>query len=145
MVNVQTAILIRRPRDEVADYASNPDNAPKWYQNIDQAQRLTTGPLSKGSKVAFIARFLGRELNYTYDFIEYIPGEKLVMRTAQGPFSMQTTYTWTDQDGGTRMTLGNTGKPSGFGRLAGLFMAPMIRRETRKDLQKLKSILERQQ
>jgi uncharacterized protein YndB with AHSA1/START domain len=145
MVNVQTGILIRRPRDEVADYASNPDNAPKWYQNIDLAQRLTTGPLSTGSKVDFIARFLGRELNYTYEFVEFVPGEKLVMRTAQGPFPMQTTYTWTDEHGGTRMTLGNTGKPSGFGRLAGLFMAPMIRRETRKDLQKLKSILERQQ
>jgi hypothetical protein len=40
------------------------------------------------------------------------------------------------------MVLGNSGSPSGFSRLAGLVMAPMIRRETRKDLQKLKSILE---
>ncbi len=55
---------------------------------------------------------------------------------------MQTTYTWTDDAGGTRMTLGNTGKPAGFSRLAGLLMEPMIRRESRKDLQKLKSILE---
>lgn len=55
---------------------------------------------------------------------------------------MQTTYTWTDDGGGTRMTLGNSGSPSGFSRLAGLFMAPMMRRENRKDLQKLKSVLE---
>lgn len=68
--------------------------------------------------------------------------EKLVMRTAQGPFPMETTYTWAEVSGGTRMTLGNSGKPSGFSWLAGLFMAPMIRRATRKDLQKLKSILE---
>ena len=142
MVNVQTEILIRRPRAEVAEYASDPDNAPQWYVNIDRSQRLTPGPVAVGSRVAFIARFLGKELNYTYEFVEYVPGEKLVMRTAQGPFPMQTTYTWTDDDGGTRMTLGNSGSPSGFSRLAGLFMAPMIRRETRKDLQKLKSILE---
>jgi hypothetical protein len=142
MVNVQTEILISRPRVEVAEYAADPDNAPKWYVNIHKSQRLTTGPVARGSKVAFTAKFLGRELNYTYEFVEYIPGEKLVMRTAQGPFPMQTTYTWSDAEGGTRMTLGNTGKPSGFSKLAGLFMAPMIRRETRKDLQKLKSVLE---
>ena len=145
MVNVQTEILIRRPRAEVAEYASDPDNAPQWYENIDRSQRLTPGPVAVGSRVAFIARFLGKELNYTYEFVEYVPGEKLVMRTAQGPFPMQTTYTWADDDDGTRMTLGNSGSPSGFSRLAGLFMAPMIRRETRKDLQKLKSILEGRQ
>ena len=145
MVNVQTEILIRRPRAEVAEYASDPDNAPQWYVNIDRSQRLTPGPVAVGSRVAFIARFLGKELNYTYEFVEYVPGEKLVMRTAQGPFPMQTTYTWADDDGGTRMSLGNSGSPSGFSRLTGLFMAPMIRRETRKDLQKLKSILEGRQ
>ena len=145
MVNVQTEILIRRPRAEVAEYASDPDNAPQWYENIHRSQRLTPGPVAVGSRVAFIARFLGKELNYTYEFVEYVPGEKLVMRTAQGPFPMQTTYTWADDDGGTRMSLGNSGSPSGFSRLAGLFMAPMIRRETRKDLQKLKSILEGRQ
>jgi hypothetical protein len=89
-----------------------------------------------------MAKFLGRELNYTYEFVEYVPGEKLVMRTDQGPFPMQTTYTWTDDAGGTRMTLGNSGRPSGFSRLAGLVMEPMMRRENRKDLQRLKAILE---
>jgi uncharacterized protein YndB with AHSA1/START domain len=142
MVNVQTEILIRRPSSEVAEYTANPDNAPRWYGNIHSAQRLTAGPIDIGSRVAFTARFLGRDLSYTYEVVEYVPGEKLVMRTAQGPFPMQTTYTWAEVSGGTRMTLGNTGKPSGFSKLAGLFMAPMVRRETRKDLQKLKSILE---
>ena len=142
MVNVLTEIVINRPRAEVAEYAANPDNAPKWYVNIHSSQRLSPGPLDTGSRVAFTAKFLGRELKYTYEFVEYVPGEKLVMRTAQGPFPMQTTYTWTDDDGGTRMSLRNSGSPSGFSRLAGLVMEPMIRRENRKDLQKLKSMLE---
>jgi hypothetical protein len=92
--------------------------------------------------VAFTAKFMGRDLSYTYEFIEYVPGEKLVMRTSQGPFPMQTTCTWAESGGRTRMTPGNTGQPSGFSRLAGLLMPSMIRRATRKDLQKLKSILE---
>ena len=142
MVNVQTRIRINRPRAEVAEYAADPDNAPQWYVNINSSQRLANGPIGVGSRVAFAAAFLGRTLRYTYEFVEYVPGERLVMRTAQGPFPMQTTYTWTDDDGGTVMTLGNTGSPAGFSRLAGLVMAPMIQRQTRKDLQKLKSILE---
>jgi uncharacterized protein YndB with AHSA1/START domain len=142
MVSVQTDIHIDRPRAEVADFAANPDNAPRWYVNIHSSQRLDGGGLGPGSKVAFTAKFLGRELNYTYEFVEYVPGEKLVMRTDQGPFPMQTTYTWTDDAGGTRMTLGNSGRPSGFSRLAGLVMEPMMRRENRKDLQRLKAILE---
>ena len=142
MVNVQTEIHIDRPRADVADFAADPDNAPRWYVNIHSSQRLDGGPLGPGSKVAFTAKFLGRELNYTYEFVEYVPGKKLVMRTAQGPFPMQTTYTWTDDGGGTRMSLGNSGSPSGFSRLAGLVMEPVMRRENRKDLQRLKAILE---
>jgi hypothetical protein len=110
--------------------------------NIHQSRRLAEGPLQVGSRAAFTAKFLGRELDYTYEFVEYVPGEKLVMRTAQGPFPMQTTYTWTDDDGGTRMNLGNSGSPTGFSRLAGLVMAPMIRRQTRRDLHRLKTVLE---
>ena len=145
MVNVQTDIRINRPRADVAGFAADPDNAPRWYVNIHSSQRLDGGPLGTGSKVAFTAKFLGRELNYTYEFVEYVPGEKLVMRTDQGPFPMQTTYTWTDDGGGTRMTLGNSGSPSGFSRLAGLVMEPMMRRENRKDLERLKAILEGRQ
>ncbi|MHC6594068.1 SRPBCC family protein [Arthrobacter sp. C152] len=142
MVNVHTEVVIHRPRPDVAEFAADPDNAPRWYVNIHKSQRLTDGPLGVGSKAAFTAKFLGRELNYTYEFVDYVPGEKLVMRTAQGPFPMQTTYTWADDGGGTLMTLRNSGSPSGFSKLAGLVMEPMIRRENRKDLHRLKALLE---
>ena len=142
MVNVQTEIHIRVPRADVASYAGNPDNAPAWYQNVTSARWLTGAPLQVGSQVAFTAHFLGRRLEYTYDIIEVVLNEKLVMRTSGGPFPMQTTYTWSDAGDGTDMTLRNTGQPRGFSVLAGAFMAPMMRRATRKDLANLKSILE---
>jgi uncharacterized membrane protein len=142
MVNVQTEILIQRPREIVARYASNPDNAPVWYVNIRSAQWQTPKPLTIGSRVAFTARFLGRNLDYVYEFTELVPGEKLTMRTSQGPFPMQTTYSWSDENGATRMTLRNAGEPSGFSALAGIVMAPMMRKAMRKDLENLKKILE---
>ena len=144
MVDVTTEILIQRPIDEVADFASDPDMATKWYVNIKSATWKTPGPLRSGSEIAFTAHFLGKKLEYVYRITEYRPREKLVMETAQGPFPMQTTYIWTAMDRQTtKMTLRNKGYPKGFTRLAAPFMAFMMRLANKKDLKKLKEILEK--
>jgi uncharacterized membrane protein len=142
-VDVQTDIEIERARDAVAAYASDPDNAMAWYQNIESVKWETERPLDVGSRIAFIARFLGRSVAYTYEVRDFVPGERLVMRTADGPFPMETTYAWADTvRGGTRMTLRNRGEPSGFARVAAPVMAGAIRRANRDDLARLKQILE---
>jgi hypothetical protein len=143
LVDVVTEIEIERPRDVVASYASDPGNATAWYQNIKAAVLTTPGPVSAGSRVAFTAVFLGRRLTYTYEVSELVPGERLVMRTSQGPFPMETTYAWRDaQPGATLMTLRNRGEPSGFSGLAAPVMARSMRSANRKDLAQLKAILE---
>lgn len=142
-VDVITEVVIRRPRDEVAAFASDPDNATRWYNNITSVEWRSPPPLSVGTRLGFAARFIGRELTYTYEVQELVPGERLVMRTAQGAFPMATTYTWEDvPDGATRMTLRNRGTPSGFSGLAAPAMTMAMRRANRKDLATLKRILE---
>jgi uncharacterized membrane protein len=142
-VDVRTQIEIERPRAEVAAYASDPDNATAWYQNIEGVEWKSPKPLAAGSRIAFTARFLGRRLAYTYQIKDLVPGELLVMSTAEGPFPMETTYAWEDTGaGGTRMTLRNRGEASGFSRVAAPVMASAMRRVNRRDLQRLKSILE---
>jgi len=142
-VDVLTEIVIGRPRAEVAAYAGDPSNAPSWYVNIKSVEWETPPPVAVGSRMAFVAQFLGRRLAYTYEVAELVVGERLVMRTAQGPFPMETTYTWeTVSEGATRMKLRNRGEPSGFSKLAAPFMAGAMRRANRKDLQQLKAVLE---
>jgi hypothetical protein len=117
-VDVTTEIVIARPWEQVAAYAGDPSNAPEWYANIDSVRWQTPPPVQVGSRLDFVARFLGRTLAYTYQVVECDP-RVLVMRTAQGPFPMETTYTWQpDGQSGTRMTLRNRGEPAGFGRMA---------------------------
>ena len=142
-VDVLTEITIARPANAVAAYAADPANAPAWYENIASVRWETEPPLRTGSRVAFTARFLGRPLAYTYEITEFVPAERLVMRTAQGPFPMETTYTWQAlDDRSTRMTLRNRGEPTGFSKLAGPVMTAAMRRANRKDLAKLRQILE---
>ncbi len=143
MVSVETQIAIARPRADVADYACDPDNATAWYRNIKEVTWESPRPLAVGSRIAFVAQFLGRRLAYTYEVIEIVPGERFVMRTAQGPFPMQTSYAWRDlPDGATQMTLRNHGDPAGFARVAAPVMARAIRRANQNDLRLLKHILE---
>ena len=142
-VDVSTEIVIRCPREQVAAYSANPDNAPKWYVNIEEVEWKSPPPLVLGSRIAFMATFLGRRLAYTYEIIELQPGSRLVMSTREGPFPMETTYIWEDTaDGSTRMTLRNRGSPSGFSNLLTPIIASNMRRANRKDLAKLKEILE---
>lgn len=141
-VDVQTELKIARPRAEVAAYACDPDNATAWYANIEAVQWRSEPPLAVGSRIAFTASFLGRRLSYTYEVLELIEGERFVMSTADGPFPMETTYTFHDTpDGATIMTLRNRGEPSGFLGLAAPVIARVIARANEKDLRRLSSVL----
>jgi hypothetical protein len=144
LVDIVTEIEIDRPRNEVAAYAADPDNATHWYENIKSVDWKTNPPLAVGSRIAFVASFLGRRLAYTYEVRAFTPGERLVMSTADGPFAMETTYAWTDAaDGATKMSLRNRGEPAGFSRWFAPLMTNMIRRANRQDLRRLKQLLER--
>lgn len=142
-VDVSTKIVIERPIGDVSAYAGDPSNAPTWYRRISEAEWQTDPPIALGSRIAFRARFMGRSLEYTYEVIEYTPGEQVAMRTTEGPFPMATTYTWRPVgDRATHMVLRNHGEPSGFSKLAAPVMSIAMRRAMNQDLEQLKQLLE---
>jgi len=141
-VDVEVAVVIARPVAEVAAFAGDPARAPEWYRNIRSVRRHDEGPVRLGSRVDFVASFLSRELAYTYEVVRLEPEERLVMRTTEGPFPMETIYNWAPVGLGTRMRLRNTGEPQGLAALATPLVSRAMRREMRKDLARLKALLE---
>lgn len=142
MVDVTTSIEIAAPLKKVAGYAMDPDKAPEWYTNIKSAEWKTRKPLALSSKIEFVAHFLGKRLVYTYEVVD-LSDTRMVMRTADGPFPMETTYTFERiNDNRTRMTLRNRGMPSGFSKLFAPFMSAMMKMANHKDLKSIKRILE---
>jgi uncharacterized protein YndB with AHSA1/START domain len=143
-VDVVTEIKITRPRDEVSAFATDPSKATAWYKNIKAVEWDTPPPVAVGSRVRFRAQFLRRTLEYTYEVRELEPGHRFVMTTAQGPFPMETTYTWEDvEDGATRMTLRNRGEPSGFAAVTAPVLTRAMHKANVADLRRLKALLER--
>ena len=144
-VDVQTEVEIARPRAAVATYAADPDNAPSWYESVESVDWKTKKKrFGVGSQFEFVGRLFGRPLTYTYTVLEFVPLERLVMRTAEGPFALETTYAWQDAgDDATRMTLRNRGEPTGLSsRLTSPLMSSAMRRTSRNDLARLKQLLE---
>jgi len=142
-VDVEVQTTIGRSPSDVAAYAGDPTHAPEWYSNITSVEWRTPPPVDVGSRMDFVARFLGRRLAYTYEVVELEADRRLVMRTADGPFPMETTYTWAPEgESGTRMTLRNRGEPTGFSRITAPMMERAMRRATGKDLARLKELLE---
>ncbi|WP_282160776.1 SRPBCC family protein [Ulvibacterium marinum] len=143
MVDVTTEIVIQVPVEEVSVYASNPENAAEWYTNIKSVEWKTPKPLAQGSKIAFKAQFLGRQLAYIYEVTEFVPRQKMVMKTSEGPFPMETTYSWEEiGPDTTKMTLRNKGIPSGFSKLFTPIMVAAVRRANKADLKRIKTLLE---
>ena len=144
MVDVRTEIEIDRPRSDVAEYASNPENASTWYEHIKSAEWNSTKPLAVGTRIVFVAHFLGKRFDYVYEIKALDPGQRLIMGTREGPFPMETTYAWEDTaNGGTKMQLRNRGQPRGFSRVTSFFLARSMKKANQRDLNRLKAILER--
>lgn len=142
-VDVVTEIIIDRPLDAVAAYSADPRNAPAWYANIKSASLITPPPVGVGSRVEFRARFLGRNIMYTYDIVEF-SGARFVMQTPDGQTKWVTTYTWESVNSGeaTKMTLRNWGEPGVFASVAKPLLVSSMRRATKGSLRRLKEILE---
>lgn len=149
-MDVTVDTVFAAPRDLVVRIAADPGQAMRWYSNIRSVRWQTPPEVVEGARIDFVAGFLGRELTYTYTIVDLVPGERLVMRTDQGPFPMETTYTWWDEEPEagrprTGMSVRNAGRPKAMTTLASGAVTLGMRRAMRRDLERLRLVLREEQ
>jgi len=142
-LDLTSELVLERPPASVSGYACNPENATSWHASVKSVEWKSAPVVHVGSRVALEVDFLGQHLHYTYEIVECVPGEKLVMRSVDGPIPLETSYTFEEtRDGHTRMTFRNRGEPSGMSKLLTPVMVAAMKAANERDLLKLKEILE---
>ena len=140
-IDVTVEIVIDLPRALVAEYVMEPANEPNWIKGIVQSTPLAPGPIAKGSRVRRLAKFMGRQIDYTPEVMDLDPDRRLVMKTDK-PFPMTIEYEFSDREGGTVFRQRLLGGPGGVMRLFAPLMASMVRRNIRSDMDRLRTTLE---
>ena len=134
-IDITAEVHVRRDPAAVAAYMTDPANDPEWIGGLREATLLGDPPLAVGSRVRRVAYFLGRRVEYLNEVLA-LDESHLDMRSVVAPFPMHITYTFEARDGGT--TVRNHVHGGGI-RL----VAPLVRRNVQKDLNRLRDILER--
>jgi Polyketide cyclase / dehydrase and lipid transport len=141
-IDITAEVHVRRPSADVAAYMTDPANDPEWIGGVREARLEGPPPLRAGSRVARVAGFLGRRVDYVNEVVA-LDDDHLDMRSVVAPFPMQITYSFAPAgDGATAVRNRVRGAPGGFFALFGPLLAPMVRRSVQKDLERLRDVLE---
>jgi uncharacterized membrane protein len=141
---VEETILIKRPRDEVFDFATNPENVPLYSSNLIEFQKTSDGPVDKGTTYRGEVKVAGRTITWTSEVAEYEQGRRFVNRSVTSPIAWEVTVTYEDDAGDTLVHWRQEADSYGgfFGKLADALVTRMYAKDVRSNLEKLKELLE---
>jgi hypothetical protein len=145
MLDVTAMTEIAAEPATVSAYAFEPTNDPRWIGGISEAHLQTPRPIGRGTRVQRLAKFLGRTIDYVLEVTSFEPERTMVMESVKGPFPMRVTYRFEPAGTGlTKASIRVEGTASKYYGIADWLMAPMVRRNIRGDLKRLKTIVESQ-
>jgi uncharacterized membrane protein len=140
-IGVTAEVHVKRPREQIAAYMSDPANDPEWIGGLREARLIGDGPIAVGSRAARVASFMGRKVKYVNEITRLEPGRMLEMRSVKAPFPMHITYTFEDGDGGT-FVRNHVRGGGGLLSLGSPLFAPMVRRSVQRDLERMRDVME---
>jgi uncharacterized membrane protein len=140
-IDVTAEVRVGRPARDVAAYMTDPENDPEWIGGVREVRMQTSPPVAAGSRVARVAAFLGRRVEYVNEVVA-LDDAHLEMRSIVAPFPMHITYSFVADGADTIVRNRVRGEPGGFFALFGALLAPLVRRSVQKDLERLRDVLE---
>ena len=142
MVKVELEVIINRPIEEVFTFISNVENDSQWSTGAAGTKFTSEGPIGKGSTFKEATTFLGRKIDTTGEYTEYIPNKKFACKSTSGPFPAEGSWTFEEVDGGTKVTQITEVEPRGFFKIAEPLLIRMFKRQSEAELANLKDLLE---
>jgi uncharacterized membrane protein len=143
VIDVVTHLAVDRPAGDVFAFISDQLNGPHWQRGLHEVRRTTDGPIGVGSEHVFVRRFAGRQIESRNRFVEFEPGRFVAFEIPDGAMTGRASYLvepmGVDRSHVTSTMRFNIG---GWMRIAEPLLARVLERDSRRDEQTLKRLLE---
>jgi carbon monoxide dehydrogenase subunit G len=143
MLTVDETIVINKPRTEVWEFMTDPDNVPLYSSNIVEYEMLSGGKHEVGRKCHGVVKVAGRRLELTDELVEQETGRhaKLVSEDATVPYTL--TFDYEDEGDNTKVHWHQEVESlKGLFKFADPIVLKLYARDVRSNLEKAKTILE---
>jgi carbon monoxide dehydrogenase subunit G len=136
-------MFIDRPPDEVFEFVAEPANNPKRRSYVVSSAWFDDGPMRVGRRGSQTSRILGRKMSVEAEIVEWDPPRHVTWQTVQGSATVRSWVTVKPDGDGSMVSGGAEGELNGLvGRLLTPLAVPMMVRQARTSMVKLKAALE---
>lgn len=145
MPTVDESIHIDAPVGKVYEFARDPENQELISSNLSRFA-ADNPTMDKGTRMEGTTRVAGRDVEWTAEVVERVENERVEIRSVEAPMGFHITWSYEEEDGGTRVTFHQDVDSLGgfFGQLADPIVTKMYSRDVRANLEKLKTLVESQ-
>ena len=137
----ENSVVINQPIGRVFEFITNVSNNAKWQTDILELEMTSAGRLGIGSTYRCINRFMGKRLETEGVITEFVPDKNCSIRITAGDVRGVNSFLFNTVNGGTSVTAVGELDMSLF-KLAKLLVKRKINQQLKKDMLKLKHILE---
>ena len=143
MLTVEESVVIDKPRPEVFEFFSDPDNVAVYSSNLVDYEVVSGGPREVGRSARFAVKVVGVRLEYTDEVTELVENERLSTASKDGRIPYSITMTFADDGLGTQVTWRQEVESlGGVFKLGDGLVMKMYSRDVRSNLDKAKALLE---
>jgi len=143
MITKETGIVINRPVEQVFAVMADAKNQRQWDSALLEVRLTPDGPMSVGTKITEVRKFMGRASENTGEVIEFEPNARITRKSSvDSPMKLVGTLTFAPTPKGTKVGWRWDLQFSGFFVLVGPLIAAAMIKGADKSLRGLKDRLE---
>lgn len=143
MLTVDESIVINKPRMQVWDFLSDPENVPVYNSNVVEYEAAGDGPPEVGRKAHGVVRVAGRRLEINDEVVELEEGRLFTTSAEDATIPYRLSIRLDDAEGGTTVSWHQEMESlKGVFKFADPLVLKLYSRDVRSNLEKAKAILE---